>query len=45
MPSAPSSTQQKGLLAEFMGVTQADKTTAGKLLKQHGWNVGAAINA
>jgi DCN1-like protein 1/2 len=45
MAPAPSSTQQKGLVAEFIGVTAADKTTAGKVLKQHNWNLSAAINA
>lgn len=38
-------TQQKGAISEFTGVTQSDKTNATKLLKQHNWNVQAAINA
>lgn len=44
MPSV-SSSAQKSAVNEFMGVTQADKSTAGKVLKQHGYNVQAAVNA
>ncbi|KAF2160966.1 hypothetical protein M409DRAFT_37626 [Zasmidium cellare ATCC 36951] len=44
MPPA-STPQQRAAVSEFTSVTQADKTTASKLLKQHNWNVGAAVNA
>lgn len=44
MPSV-SSSQQKAAVSEFIGVTQSDKSTASKVLKQHGYNVQAAINA
>lgn len=44
MPSVSSSTQ-KAAVAEFISVTQADKSTASKLVKQHNYNVQAAINA
>lgn len=44
MPSV-SSSAQKNALAEFMSVTQADKSAASKALKQHNYNVQAAINA
>ena len=44
MPGPYSSTQ-KSAINEFIGVTQSDKNTAGKMLKQHNWNVGAAVNA
>ncbi|KAK4541014.1 hypothetical protein LTR36_008383 [Oleoguttula mirabilis] len=37
--------QQKSSISEFTGVTQADKSSAAKLLKQYNWNVGAAVNA
>ncbi|KAK3703916.1 Scaffold-type E3 ligase [Vermiconidia calcicola] len=40
-----SSSQQKSAVSEFTQVTQSDKSTAGKILKQHNWNVAAAINA
>lgn len=43
MPPAYTSSQ-KSAIAEFSNVTQADKSTAAKLLKQHSWNVGAAVN-
>ncbi|EME47438.1 hypothetical protein DOTSEDRAFT_146076 [Dothistroma septosporum NZE10] len=43
MPPAYTS-QQKSAIAEVSNVTQADKSTAAKLLKQHNWNVGAAVN-
>ena len=36
---------ERPAISEFTSVTQADKTTASKLLKQHNWNVGAAANA
>jgi DCN1-like protein 1/2 len=45
MAPAPSSTQQKGLVAEFTAVTNADKTTAAKILKQQNWNLTTALNA
>ncbi|USW50053.1 Putative defective-in-cullin neddylation protein [Septoria linicola] len=35
---------QKTALAEFQSITQADKTTATKILKQSNWNTGAAVN-
>ena len=44
MPAAYTSTQ-KSAISEFTGVTQSDKSNAAKLLKQYGWNVGAAVNA
>jgi len=44
MPAAYSG-PQKTAIGEFTGVTQADKSTAGKFLKQHNWNIAAAINA
>ena len=44
MPSV-SSSQQKAAVSEFIGITQSDKSTASKVLKQHGYNVQAAINA
>lgn len=44
MPPSYSSAQ-KSALSEFTQVTQSDKNAASKLLKQHNWNVGAAINA
>lgn len=44
MPPAYTSTQ-KSAISEFTGVTQADKSSAAKMLKQHNWNVGAAVNA
>ncbi|KAI7019637.1 hypothetical protein KC362_g13953, partial [Hortaea werneckii] len=36
--------QQKSAISEFTSVTQSDKTTAAKILRQHNWNVGGAIN-
>lgn len=44
MPAAYTS-QQKNAIAEFVGVTQSDKSTAAKILKQHNWQTGAAVNA
>ena len=44
MPAAYNNSQ-KAAISEFTGVTQSDKTSAGKLLRQYNWNVGAAINA
>lgn len=43
MPSAMTS-QQRNAVSEFTGVTQADKSSAAKILKQYGWNVSAAVN-
>ncbi|CAK4030082.1 defective in cullin neddylation 1 [Lecanosticta acicola] len=42
--SAAYTPQQKNCINEFVGVTQTDKTTAARLLKQHNWATGAAIN-
>ncbi|QIW94774.1 hypothetical protein AMS68_000292 [Peltaster fructicola] len=36
---------QERAIAEFSHVTQADKNSAAKALKQNGWSVGTAINA
>lgn len=36
--------QQKAAINEFVGITQADKSSAGKVLKQHNWNVSLAVN-
>lgn len=44
MPSVSSSTQ-KAAISQFIAVTQADKSTASKVLKQHNYNVDAAVNA
>ncbi|KAK3680151.1 Scaffold-type E3 ligase [Recurvomyces mirabilis] len=44
MPSSYTS-QQKTAISEFTGVTQADKSSAAKLLKQFHWNVPSAVNA
>ncbi|KAK3065826.1 Scaffold-type E3 ligase [Teratosphaeriaceae sp. CCFEE 6253] len=44
MPSIYSSTQ-KAAIAEFISITQVDKSTAAKLLKQSNWNSSAAANA
>lgn len=38
-------TAQKSALNEFTSITQADRTTATKVLKQANWSVGAAVNA
>ncbi|EMF15418.1 DUF298 domain protein [Sphaerulina musiva SO2202] len=43
MPPALNSAQ-RAALNEFTSVTQADRTTGTKLLKQSNWNVGAAVN-
>jgi len=43
MPASYTSTQ-KSAIAEFVQVTQADKSTAAKLLKGVNWNVGIAVN-
>ncbi|KAI7164616.1 hypothetical protein KC349_g673 [Hortaea werneckii] len=43
MPAAYTA-QQKSAISEFTSVTQSDKTTAAKILRQHNWNVGGAIN-
>ncbi|EMC97902.1 hypothetical protein BAUCODRAFT_86079 [Baudoinia panamericana UAMH 10762] len=43
MPAAYNS-QQKAAINEFVTVTQSDKSTAAKILKQHNWNVSAAAN-
>jgi len=40
----PYNSAQKAAIAEFTSVTQADKSSAAKLLKQQNWNVSAAIN-
>jgi len=37
--------QQKSCISEFASFTQADKSTAAKVLKQHNWNTQAAVNA
>jgi DCN1-like protein 1/2 len=37
--------QQKSAISEFISVTQSDKSSAAKVLKQYQWNVGAAVNA
>lgn len=44
MPS-PLTTQQKNAVIEYTSITQSDKSSAAKLLKQCNWNVGAAVNA
>lgn len=44
MPAALTSSQ-KSAVSEFVSVAQVDKSTAAKILKTHGWDVGAAINA
>ncbi|KAK0272182.1 Scaffold-type E3 ligase [Friedmanniomyces endolithicus] len=44
MPAIYSSAQ-KAAIAEFTSVTQVDKSSAAKLLKQHNWNASAAVNA
>ncbi|KAK4899565.1 Scaffold-type E3 ligase [Elasticomyces elasticus] len=44
MPSMHSSAQ-KAAISDFTSVTQVDKSTAAKLLKQHNWNASAAVNA
>ncbi|KAK1052051.1 Scaffold-type E3 ligase [Friedmanniomyces endolithicus] len=44
MPAIYSSTQ-KAAITEFTSVTQVDKSSAAKLLKQHNWNASAAVNA
>ncbi|KAF7197975.1 Defective in cullin neddylation protein 1 [Pseudocercospora fuligena] len=44
MPPAHTA-QQKNAISEFVSVTQSDKTTAAKFLKQANWNVGQAVNA
>lgn len=44
MPASYNSTQ-KSAISEFTGVTQSDKNSAAKVLKQHNWNVAAAVNA
>lgn len=44
MPPAYTS-QQKAAIIEFVSVTQSDKTSAAKVLKQANWNVGAAVNS
>jgi DCN1-like protein 1/2 len=43
MPAAYSA-QQRTAIAEFAAVTNSDKSTAAKFLKQHHWNTSAAIN-
>lgn len=43
MPPALTSAQ-RAALNEFTSVTQSDRTTGTKLLKQSNWNVGAAVN-
>jgi len=43
MPGPYTSTQ-KAAIGEYTSVTQADKSSAAKALKQHNWNIGAAIN-
>jgi len=43
MPGPYTSTQ-KAAIAEFTSVTQADKSSAAKMLKQQNWNVTSAIN-
>ncbi|SMY21545.1 unnamed protein product [Zymoseptoria tritici ST99CH_1A5] len=45
MPKEALTSSQKAAVTEFTSVTQADKSTAAKILKQHNWNVGAAANA
>jgi hypothetical protein len=45
MAPAPSAAQQKGLVAEFTSIAPVDKTAAAKILKQHNWNLTAAVNA
>nr|POF13940.1 sorting nexin mvp1 [Quercus suber] len=37
--------QQKTAINELVAITQADKSGAAKVLKQHAWNVQAAINS
>ena len=44
MPSVSSATQ-KAAITQFIAVTKADKNTASKALKQHNYNVDAAVNA
>jgi len=44
MPPAYTS-QQKAQILQFTGLTQADKHTAAKLLKQSNWNVQSAANS
>ncbi|KAK1066153.1 Scaffold-type E3 ligase [Friedmanniomyces endolithicus] len=44
MPAIYSSAQ-KAAITEFTSVTQVDKSSAAKLLKQHNWNASAAVNA
>lgn len=39
------STQQKASMNSFQSFTQADKNTAIRVLKTHGWNLDAAVNA
>lgn len=38
-------TAQKSAISEFVSVTQTDKNTAAKVLKQHNWNTSAAVDA
>nr|POF18643.1 defective in cullin neddylation protein 1 [Quercus suber] len=44
MPPAYTS-QQRTAISELVAITQGDKTVAAKVLKQHAWNVQAAINS
>ncbi|KAK5118954.1 hypothetical protein LTR62_000165 [Meristemomyces frigidus] len=44
MPSTYTA-QQKTAISEFTGITQADKSSAAKLLKQFHWDVRSAVNA
>ncbi|OJD21786.1 hypothetical protein ACJ73_06875 [Blastomyces percursus] len=44
MPSLFSS-GQKQMIAQFIGITGARDSIAGKLLKSNGWNVERAVDA
>lgn len=44
MPASYSS-KEKRAIEEFAQVTQGDKNTAAKLLKQANWSMSAAVNA
>ncbi|PGH35539.1 hypothetical protein GX50_01641 [[Emmonsia] crescens] len=44
MPSLYSSSQ-KHMISQFVGITGARDSVAGKLLKSNGWNVERAVDA
>jgi DCN1-like protein 1/2 len=39
------SSQQKAAITQFISFTQLDRNTAARVLKSHGWDAQAAVNA